>query len=182
MSKPYDHADDEFTLCSQFADPTKTCGTRWNNKTIVFDENTACMTDGQHTAYLINGVVTTSPPLDDATAEKWTDVMTKAINSMRTDTATRDESYLRRHINVGTLRPRWANKDYYFEYTDKPTTNVPPGRIYRVGSMLKHSDIAREGSIKVDNRGFLTYDDESGFHEEKTWTEAALSLFGRGSQ
>lgn len=126
MRKPYDHAEDEYPLCSQFADPTKTCGTRWDNKTIVFDQNEAWMTDGEHTAHLVYGPVEINPPLDEATTKEWTDAMTKAVNSMRTDDSTGVESYLHRHLDISARMPRRVTEGCYFEFRDQPTTNKPP--------------------------------------------------------
>jgi hypothetical protein len=182
MRKPYDHAEDEYPLCSQFADPTKTCGTRWDNKTIVFDENEAWMTDGEHTAHLIYGPVEINPPLDEATTKEWTDAMTKAVNSMRTDDSTGVESYLHRHLDMSARMPRRVTEGCYFEFTDQPATNKPPGFLYRIGPMLTHSYKTNYGWIGVQHKGSLAYDKESGFQKEETWTETALSMIGLGSK
>lgn len=94
MAQPYSHAVMEFTLCSNFADPTKTCGSHWDGKTLVYNEDEAWMTDGVKTAHRTqDGTVNCAPSTADI-PQDWIDDMTDAVNSMR------GRSYLYRQANT----------------------------------------------------------------------------------
>lgn len=177
MAQPYSHAVMEFTLCSNFADPTKTCGSHWDGKTLVYNEDEAWMTDGVKTAHRTQDGTVICVPSTAEIPQDWIDDMTDAVNSMR------GRSYLHRQVNT----PQYPDVSTDFRVLAR-TANTAMSNLCRIGDRQTKISTLSPGEsddyIHVDTVGQLTYAKETGFHIKQTseMTKWALRALGLGGQ
>jgi hypothetical protein len=177
MTQPYDHEEVESALCSKFANPTKTCGSHWDGKTLVFNEDEAWMTDGDKTAHRIQDGTVSCVPSTAEVPQDWIDDMMDAVNSMR------GRSYLFRQIDT----PRYPDVSTNFRVLAR-TANTAMGNLCRIGDRQTKISTSSPGEpddyIHVDTVGELTYAKKTGFHVKETseMTKWAMRALGLGAQ
>lgn len=152
MSKPYDHHLLEFALAAHFPDPTKTCGSRWEDgKTLVYSEDEAWMTDEKNVAHLGKHGVTTHSAPDTEVSQDWLKIMTDAVRSMQ------DGS----HLNYDVNTPRYPNVSSNFRYLEN-SEPVATDNLFRIGERQVKTTVPGDGYVHVDTVRDLTYTD-TGF-------------------
>jgi hypothetical protein len=165
----------ESALCSNFTDPTKTCGSHLDHKTLVYNEVEAWMTDGEKTAHLVEDRVVSSDPPDTEIPQEWIKVMTDAVSSMQGKDRLYREVHTPRYPHVDPSNYLQRSNFRYAENT-QPTAM---DHLFRIGDREVKTTVPGDGYVHVDTVRDLTYTD-TGFQvkEAPTWIGTILQTIG----